>query len=585
MINAIFYIASFFFAVIMIALLPKKEQKINAVTDVMFAYVTILCVTSLLAFLINLLGVPINLLSMGGIYLSLGIFALIFIAGKKNIQHHIIRKIDVISVALLVSTVGIMMLFIFTPYIHFNYYNQVDPCNHFLYASDIVHSEKLGGMFFNSLYNAMFMELLTWAVPPSWLYKAFILSDIYHLILELIFFYACIVASKEKMKKYTPLAWSMFYWWSFLLFSFLWGFIYWSMAVMLVQYVILLIKFQEEHKERKKMLWALMGVGVFAITMCYIEFTPGIVLTLLAIIIYNNYIDGKIKWNIANAKYLVMIAILFVIVMIVGYHYVFQDRGITFLDALKMGKQQNIGLELVLMLPLVLIIILRSVREKRKLTVLQLAYLANVSVQILYTILAICHVISTYYLQKTFFILFFLSIVVILEGCTAWSRKMYQYIGIAALSVLCFFVLSYDGDDSKTFSLQQSTLIQNLSILSEHNFSEGTLSDNGKIYLMQYAMEEMGEENESIPLIISTPINRGIGSWLEATYRDSSFIWLEDIVCTEEQMTSMLQSKNATHFIIFFDDLLYIYDLHDYFDSFERVYRNDAGFIGEISWE
>ncbi|MBQ9926626.1 MAG: hypothetical protein IJO65_01490 [Lachnospiraceae bacterium] len=569
----------------MIALLPKKEQKINAVTDVMFAYVTILCVTSLLAFLINLLGVPINLLSMGGIYLSLGIFALIFIAGKKNIQHHIIRKIDVISVALLVSTVGIMMLFIFTPYIHFNYYNQVDPCNHFLYASDIVHSEKLGGMFFNSLYNAMFMELLTWAVPPSWLYKAFILSDIYHLILELIFFYACIVASKEKMKKYTPLAWSMFYWWSFLLFSFLWGFIYWSMAVMLVQYVILLIKFQEEHKERKKMLWALMGVGVFAITMCYIEFTPGIVLTLLAIIIYNNYIDGKIKWNIANAKYLVMIAILFVIVMIVGYHYVFQDRGITFLDALKMGKQQNIGLELVLMLPLVLIIILRSVREKRKLTVLQLAYLANVSVQILYTILAICHVISTYYLQKTFFILFFLSIVVILEGCTAWSRKMYQYIGIAALSVLCFFVLSYDGDDSKTFSLQQSTLIQNLSILSEHNFSEGTLSDNGKIYLMQYAMEEMGEENESIPLIISTPINRGIGSWLEATYRDSSFIWLEDIVCTEEQMTSMLQSKNATHFIIFFDDLLYIYDLHDYFDSFERVYRNDAGFIGEISWE
>lgn len=584
MINAIFYIASFFFAVIMITLLPKKEQKINAVTDVMFAYVTTLCVTSLLAFLINLLGVPINLLSMGGIYLCLGIFALIVIAGKKNIQHHVIRKMDVISVALLVSTVGIMMLFIFTPYIHFNYYNQVDPCNHFLYASDIVHSEKLGGMFFNSLYNAMFMEVLAWAVPTSWLYKAFILSDIYHLILELIFFYACIVASKEKMKKYTPLAWSMFYWWSFLLFSFLWGFIYWSMAAMLVQYVILLIKFQEESKERKKVLWVLMGIGVFAITMCYIEFAPSIVLTLIAIIIYNSYTDGKIKWNMANVKYLVIIAIVFVAVMIVGYHYVFRDRGITSLDALKMGQQQNIGLELVLMLPLAMTIILKSVREKRKLTVLQLAYLTNLSVQILYTILAICHVISTYYLQKTFFILFFLSVVVILEGCATWTRKMYQYIGIAALSVLCFFVLSYDGDDSKTFSIQQSTLIQNLSILSEHNFSEGTLSDNAKIYLMQYAMEELGEEKGNVPLIMSSPVNRGVASWLEATYRDTSFIWVENATCTEEQMTAVLEGRKATHFIIFFDDLLYIYDLHDYFDSFERVYRNDAGFIGKVSW-
>ena len=584
MINAVFYVVSFFFAVIMMTLLPTKEQKINAITDIMFAYVTVLCVTSSLAFLINLLGVPVNLLSMGGIYLGLGIFALIVIAGKKNIQHHILRKTDVISVALLVATVGIMMLFIFTPYIHFNYYNQVDPCNHFLYASDIVHSEKLGGMFFNSLYNAMFMELLSWAVPTSWLYKAFILSDIYHLIVELIFFYACIVASKEKMKNYTPLAWSMFYWWSFLLFSFLWGFIYWSMAAMLVQYVILLIKFQQENKERKKVLWVLMGIGVFAVTMCYIEFAPSIVLTLLAIIVYNSYIDGKIKWNVTIVKYLVIIAVLSVVVMIMGYHYVFQGRGITSLEALKMGQQQNIGLELVLMLPLVAIIIAKSVREKRRLTVLQLSYLTNLFVQILYTILAICHVISTYYLQKTFLILFFLSVAVILEGCTTWTRKMFQYIGIAALSVLCFFVLTYDGDDSKTFSLQQSTLVQNLGILSEHNFSEGTLSDNSKIYLMQYAMEELGEEKGSVPLIMSSPINRGVASWLEATYRDTKFIWVEDATCTEEQMTSVLEGRNATHFIIFFDDLLYIYELHDYFDSFERVYRNDAGFIGKVSW-
>ena len=47
-------------------------------------------------------------------------------------------------------------------------------------------------------------------------------------------------------------------------------------------------------------------------------------------------------------------------------------------------------------------------------------------------------------------------------------------------------------------------------------------------------------------------------------------------------MDALLAAKGATHFMIFFDDLLYIDELNDYFNSFERVYQNDAGFIGKL---
>lgn len=583
MAGTLVYVIGFIFSVSMLILFPKKQDKVNFIVDSMFSYVTVLCVASLLAFLLNVIKVPITLFSMGGLFALIGIIAAIGTASKKRIQHHFIRKTDIISVFVLVLAVGVFALYIFTPYIHANYYNQVDPYEHFLYAVSILRSGKLSGMFFNSLYNGMFIGMFEWLLPQSWLYKAFIVSDIYHIVLELLFFYAVLrVAGNNKIKKYSLLTISLFYWGSFLMFSFIWGFVYWSMAIMLAEYVVILLKLYMEKSVSSKTLLILMIAGLFAVTMCYIELAPGMALTVFVIVCYDYVHDKKISWNFKYVKYGIFIMLVLAGMAFAGYHYVFGSRGMVFFAVLQMGKQQNIGLELVLMFPLVMYILTGALREKKKLTAFQTAYLTNAAVQILFTVLSICHVISTYYLQKQFFILFFLSIMVILEGCTQWGHKQIQSIGLYAAAALGFLIFSYDGENSSTFSLQQSTIVQNLDIVSNYDFQEGALSDNDKIYLMQYAMEEMRKDGSVIPLIISTPGERGIGLWLDATYNDATVIWLEDISCSEEEMEKLLEGKGATHFMVFFDDLLYIYDLHDYFDSFEWVYRNDAGFIGKF---
>ena len=82
-------------------------------------------------------------------------------------------------------------------------------------------------------------------------------------------------------------------------------------------------------------------------------------------------------------------------------------------------------------------------------------------------------------------------------------------------------------------------------------------------------------------MIVSGGAAKGTGLWLDATYPNATVICMGDYDCTEEKLDELLEQCGATHFMVFFDDLLYIYDLHDYFDSFERVYQNDAGFIGK----
>lgn len=198
MVAAVFYVVSFIFAVSMLVLLPKAKEKINAIVDVMFSYVTVLNIAALIAFLINVVGISISLISMGVVFVFIGAVTMMVVILKRKIQTHILRKVDVCAICVLIMAVGLLMLHVFTPYIHANYYNNVDPYNHFLYAQSIVRSGKLSGMFYNSLYNGMFLKLFSWALPQVWGYKAFILSDIYHIMLELIFFYAVILLTLGK---------------------------------------------------------------------------------------------------------------------------------------------------------------------------------------------------------------------------------------------------------------------------------------------------------------------------------------------------------------------------------------------------
>lgn len=328
---------------------------------------------------------------------------------------------------------------------------------------------------------------------------------------------------------------------------------------MLAQYVFVLVKLRRVSENSQKIIWGYIGVGLFSVAMCYIQFAPVMVCAVVVIMLYDFYKSGRISFKWKYVKLFVGIAAILMVAAFVGYKYVFHDAGVDLLYALQLGEQQNIGLEVLLMLPCVILIILNNMRKENKMTDMQVAYMGCMGVQLLFTVLSICHIMSTYYLQKSYFILFVLSIIIIIEGKDNLGKEIVKSVNILYVGLLGFFVLSYAGSESKTFSLQQSTLVQNMSILSEYNFSEGELSDNSKIYLMQYAMEELQDGEKVIPLIVSGGKGRGNGLWLDATYNDYvTVIYIEDASCTAEQMDELLK-KVALHTLWFFLMIYYIY--------------------------
>ena len=126
--------------------------------------------------------------------------------------------------------------------------------------------------------------------------------------------------------------------------------------------------------------------------------------------------------------------------------------------------------------------------------------------------------------------------------------------------------------------MKNSIYMQNLDVFVNTNFEDNYMSDNGKLYLFQYAMEELADENVTVPLMITNE-RIGAGSWYCGLYERGSYIvrptW------TEEEFRSDLQAAGVQYFIVFYDDLIYRELLQDHLNTYERVYENENGFIAK----
>ena len=196
--------------------------------------------------------------------------------------------------------------------------------------------------------------------------------------------------------------------------------------------------------------------------------------------------------------------------------------------------------------------------------------------QIAMTLFSAIGVISTYYLFKNYLVLWFLVFAVLLEQKRKLSMEMRKKLVTYVVGMACFLTLSYDGDDSGAVSLKHSIYLTNLNFFKETDFSAGYMSDNGKLYLMQYAMEEM--EERPIPVVVSNE-RMGAVSWYRGLYAEGRGFFHSN--WTEEALEAKFDSAGVQYFIVFFDDLLYREQLHDYLDTFERVYENEDGFIAK----
>lgn len=578
MAQAAFYVIMFVMAVTSLAICPKSSEKMNLLVSIMFSYVTVLCMGALGALLINAVGMPVCLLTMGTVYLLIAIAGIFICIQKKAFQKLLIRKWDVVSLVVCTLIVGLISLYIFTPYIHLNYYNAVDPSVHYLGAMEVVRKECINSMFFAALYNGMIINLFKWILPTEWTYKAFILADIFHTLMELLFFYtAAVILMKKTKKQWVPLAVSLLYWCGYPLFSFAFGgYIYWGMAVMIVEYALLLLWLYEK-KAGGKVLLAYALAGCFGVSVCYIQFAPGLFLTFFGMIIYHAVLDKKIR---VSKESIIMIAcgcVVAEVCALIGYRLIFASRNLKIFDVFKIGSMDANALELLVICPFVICILLEIRNRGEKWNVFHISTFIYAVMQFVMTIMSGLGLVSTYYLFKPYIVLWFLVFAVLMEKGSYQGKERRSKLRLYIIGVFCFLTLSYNGKDSNTVSINQSIFMQNMDVLANADFSGGCMSDNGKLYLFQYAMKELPAESK-VPLVITNE-RVGAGSWYQGLYERGTYI--VQPTWSREELDTVLEEYDVRYFIVFYDDLLYRELLGDYLNTYERVYENDNGFIAK----
>ncbi len=577
MFESIYYISSFLLAILAITIYPKSKERINGLICAVISYVSLLCLGAVYAFAMNVLQVPITLITMGTLYICMAAIYFLLTFRKKHIQKLFVKATDIVSILLIFLIIGGIALYIFTPFLHIRYANAVDPSNHYAMAMQVVRTEKLDGLFFTPLYNGMFIRALQWALPLDWTYKAYILADVFHNAMQFVFFFAvATVLLKNTKKKFLPLIVSIVYWCGFPFLSYAIGaYAYWGMATMLIQYVLLLLYFYEANTEQRKALLTYIVMGCFSISICYIQFAPAIFLTVLAALIYWAYKQKKLVITKKLLFVSFMILVFVCICAIIGYHFVFASRGLKIFEVLQLGSMEANALELLLISPVIVCILYNVYKQKESWNIFHISLFVHMLLQAGMTILSALGIISTYYLFKSYIILWFLAFSIVMLGGRCLSQNYKRNLKFYFVGIGCFLIFSFNSTESDSLSLNHSIYVQNLSKFINTDFSTGYMSNNQKLYLFEYAMEEL-ETDSYVPLLVTNE-RLGAVSWYVGLYAGGT----GSIKATwsQEDLQSTLDRYNAEYFIVFFDDLLYREQLGDYLDTFERVYENEDGFI------
>lgn len=284
MLESALYIFAMLLCVGSMCLTYKTEKEESLIRELLIAYISMQCITSVVTMGMQIMNIPINLRSITVLYFVIFVFCAWYTFKQKKLQKVRVYGWDVYTFLVLGVFFLILFLNTFGTEIGIIYKNS-DPGQHYLMALGTYNTDKISGMYFSPLQNALFMDLLDPFMLPISLYKAFILSDSVANFITMSMMYIVIstFARNKFLKIVTPIIIILWYMgWPF--YSYVaGGYVYFGSGVMLFLYCIYwLVRIKEcETKGEKIAAYVWLCLGIYNVSVCYMLFTP--IIGLIAI--------------------------------------------------------------------------------------------------------------------------------------------------------------------------------------------------------------------------------------------------------------------------------------------------------------
>lgn len=581
-IGSLFFVISFVALFVAVHLFQKSQRPQNRVVWLALDFISILCWGTLVGGIIDIFRIPINLWSMGAVYLLSAIGLGVYLYKTRKFQKYYFEKFDIIYTVIFTVIIFLIGGSIVGPHIKLSYFNS-DAAVHLKNTMNVVRSGHLPTMYMTELHNSMIIEVFMPFIAEVNIYKIFILIDAFFFLLETVFFMMVIRDYLDtKAMKVIGIIICLLYTLGYPLNSYLFSFLYWGVGVMLIVYLLYFIRLYQNNEVDSKYAIFIMMLGCNAVTQCYMLFGPfTYVAVFIALLLVQKQRGKLFTW--ANVKLaLAVFAIPTVMSVYYCYFRFLQEMQMSVGDVISIsgGIYADVYINFMWILPFIVYEFIKQVRNK-KLDEVMICFLTFFVVTIVLGCLVLKGKVSYYYFYKSYYPMWTTGFIMTVKAVRElWRKSKEILISFASVFVVIAF-MNFSGYEN--YLISTGTGIQNTNksanLFDLYNYNRYIYSLSGPMmpdeYLdaCNYVIENIDDE-EVVPML-ATIHNYSSCYWYEAiTGEDCSsyYGWENEDV---ELLCEKMENDGIKHFVVYTDSIMYVGNAAVFNDRYQMEYKND----------
>jgi len=569
-------------------LVRKSSKQLAGISWIVTTVLALTCWHAVVAGLVNLVHIPVNIVSIGLADLIAGAALWVVIWRRRERQQYEWRAADlVVTVGLVAFTAMFFVLRTkgFRLDIH---YTTIDPAAWLLNSVDVVKTQSVQGMYYQELTNGLFIQWLSPLTTPDYFYKIFVFSGGLFLLIAGLAFYAAIRRHlNNKIVTVVGVGVVFLYLCGYPLNATLWGFVWLSMGVILITHLTFLSDSLLADEIDKWPAVALLMSGSLALIVCYAMFAPVVFISVGLVLV----VKYRGKWVLSKGSVLVGVSV-FALPLVIGLLYMF---GGVFTDGTTVGgalstegaSYRDLFSNFVPFAPVALfgaykLFRVRQINVQLVLLPVLLVFMAGIFA------LGMVGKASSYYFYKTYNVLWLVVLFLLVVGISKIAnRETAGLLGMYGIVWALILGLSVSGFEHQIQS--RNNLFDPVAKATDMNdiFSANRwdLKGQGVLNLDQQSLYHYVYNNyvkEGLPAV---PF---VGYWENAYWYDAissqppqyaTYSMYND----PTWIMDMVKQSPSDYVLVLTDASSQAYqDNKAYFDALPHVYSNDAGFVARL---
>lgn len=432
-------------------LIKKTDKKLNILGFIAITIGALFCYNTFICYVLTFFMLPVTLLNLSIINLIISVILMFFIIRKRQIQSYEIQKIDILYILLLLVAVLIVS------YLNFGFpfnikYETGDPSVHYLtsnmFAEDdallITNQDEVYGSFttrktVSYVNSGLIMKCFSDVIDSYYNYNIFICFGIFVLFITAWGMYTTISAfSIDNKTRFLAFIVSLIYTMGYPLNSFLFGFEYLSMGILLICLIFDMIYYFKEKQFKTiyiVMIFALLNFGVFS---AYYMFVPFLYPALWLYFCIHSYEKDK---SIFTKKNILLLVTTLLIPFFLGiiYFIIPNIYGVIINNAIDtktllnnssklVGRglatygyiYVNLYSNMILLLPIAIYFIVKKWKESKFAIMNMIFCIAFIELMLMGFLFG---KVSIYYLTKNYFALWFILFYLNYKGLVELYKK------------------------------------------------------------------------------------------------------------------------------------------------------------------